>query len=219
MAEEASDIFLTIELVGGGYLAGETLDRVMAGTGMELKSVEFSFGKATIKDGAEVGKLPTGKGGKPPSAEDINKVLEALQQNQRKLSKRAEKGGESEETYTFSISKYVDAATPGLLQAYNQMCFDPKYVFKSATVTTFRSGGGQHPYVRVTFGHVRLLSYKLQMAEPLPTEDLDFSFGQCQVEYWRQTTTGDYSLASTYPYDLFKKDVWDDAPKIPAKAK
>jgi type VI protein secretion system component Hcp len=80
-------------------------------------------------------------------------------------------------------------------------------------VSSFRAGGAQYPYFVVTFGGVRMLSYKISMSSPLPTEDIDFAFGQCQFEYSPQSATGESLSPVSYAWDFVQRETWQDAPR------
>ena len=63
----------------------------------------------------------------------------------------------------------MDGRRRALLKAYNESCANKSYLFKLAAVSSYRAGGVQHPYLVTIFGIVRMFSYELSMAEPLPT--------------------------------------------------
>jgi type VI protein secretion system component Hcp len=219
MADENTDLFLLLTTTDNKLLKGETLDQALAERGMEINEFDVSFGKATSEGGdRKFTKLLGDLKGKVGSD-----VIEALKQQRderlaqlKALKQQVAKLDAADKealapSQTFSVKKYVDRATAALIRSYNVSSLSGKFAFKSAVVTSYRAGGGKSPYLKVTFGKVRILSYKLSMSEPLPTEDIDFAFGQCQVEYWPQDPEGQYLLRSRYAYDFMEGAVW----KIP----
>jgi type VI protein secretion system component Hcp len=217
MADENTDLFLLLTTIDNKPLKGETLDGKLADRGMEINEFDVAFGKATTEgEDRKFSKMLDDLKGKVGSD-----VVEALKQQRderlaqiKALKAQVAKLDAADKeavapSQTFSVKKYVDRSTAALIRSYNASSLSGKFAFKSAVVSSYRAGGGKSPYLMVTFGKVRILSYKISMSEPLPTEDIDFAFGQCQVEYWSQDEGGQASvLRARYAYDFGQGAVW-----------
>lgn len=214
MAQDSSDLFLLLKMNSGQMLAGETLDKTLKDRGMEITDFEFSFGRSSVRDPVDMGTaIETLKGVNDPKLKPVLDALEKL--NARIVEKEKELKGkvipdqkESTASFTFSVTKSVDRATPALMMAYNDSCLDATYLFKSAVMRSYRSGGARHPYFRASFGTVRIVSYKISMSSPLPKEEMDFAFSQCQLEYWPQDAQGQYGDGFKYAFDFMAKKPW-----------
>jgi len=220
VADESADLFLqifksksggSVGLTDKNVIQGETSDEAMAGRGIEITEFDISFGKPTMKSGGDLKELLKTSGSKMDNTtrdavEELRLKIEGLEKDPV-LKKLADEEG-SDNSPSLSVSKYVDASTPALLKAYNDSCSAKSPLFETVIITSFRAGGGQVPFLRAIFGAVRLVSYKLQMSEPLPKEDLEFEFGQCKLEYWPQTSEGTRGEMNRFGWDFIKKAEW-----------
>jgi type VI protein secretion system component Hcp len=222
MAEESTDLFFLLMRSKTEFVAGESMDRKLSDRGMEISEFEVSFGESNDLLGErDFKKLTSDLKGKNVDRAVVEAIEELRETQIKELTKARERYTElqaagqiaADESQKFSIKKVVDWSSTGLLTAYNDSCANKKFLFPYAGVRSYRSGGSKQPYLSVTFGVVRMLTYKLSMSDPLPTEDIDFSFGQVQIQYWPQKWTGEAGLAATYAWDFIKKDVWKDAPR------
>jgi type VI protein secretion system component Hcp len=228
MADEGSDLFLQIfrskssgqsgkpggstgsssSALSSGLdaIEGETQDSAMVGRGIEINDFNFEFGKPTTKSSADLSTLFNEKG--QLDKKGFEAVLKQTTEKDGKGKGNAGEDADSTDKPSLSVTKYVDLSTPDLLKAYNDTCSIKSPYFETVMITSYRAGGEQIPYLRVIFGSVRLVSYKLQMSSPLPKEDLEFEFLQCKIEYWPQTTTGAVGEGNKYGWDFDKKKEW-----------
>ena len=89
----------------------------------------------------------------------------------------------------FSVVKKVDQATPSLYQA----CCIGEH-FETVRVTLRKAGLTALDYLIYTFSTVLITSVRTagngQGADPIPLEEVSFSFGQFVIDYYKQDAKG-----------------------------
>jgi len=113
-------------------------------------------------------------------------------ESQRDLSSEAG-SADTEEAFTFTVTKDVDIATPHLFLAFCNCATDQDNPLAVAKVS-LRKAAGPEPlvYMVYKFSGVAIKSWKLTCKDgpELPEEDIDFTFQELLITYTPQTTKG-----------------------------
>jgi type VI protein secretion system component Hcp len=234
MAESNYDVFLELIKTDGTVLRGETSAETSAAgvtaEGIEINEFDISFGKANPDKKAPEdwdAKQTEMKGDvKKELGPLFSEVRKALKEQKKQIEEMKQKfvehkldlqalleESEDDDKCEFSIKKDVDVATAALIQAYNDSAPASSTPFKKAIVKTYRAGGGSQPLLTLTFGAVRIVKYVLNLGE-VPTEDIDFTFGQLEVKYWPQSAKGQARrLSVQFAWDFLGTKPWANLPE------
>jgi type VI protein secretion system component Hcp len=227
-AESNYDVYLELIKKDGSVLRGETLAAGVTAYGIEINEFDINFGKPNPRkksaDAWDQKKREIKTDVKKDLGPLYTEVRAQFQEQSKQIDQIMQKFAdlkldldalmeETEETDTceFSIKKDVDAATPALVQAYNDSAPANSTPFKKPIVKSYRAGGGSHPLMFLTFGAVRIVKYVLNMSD-VPTEDIDFAFGQLELKYWPQNVKGQAGRSVQFAWDFIGSKTWANVP-------
>ena len=236
MSDEKFDIFLNLTpyRFKGLTVSGETFDADF-GTdeenAIEIDSFDVTFGKGSTGKGGGKNDLKLTKG-EDGEADDLKALLARINDLERKVAEFEKKLEQPDDANSegrlLKVKKVVDSSSTQLFRAYmygvttrEQTLSEAaagkevkvrKPEFVSGVVTVRKAGGGQHGFLELSFGNLRVVSYDLSVNDPTPDEEIEFKFGQMMMRYRPQKASGELLASRATDWDFVEQKRWQKKP-------
>ncbi len=97
----------------------------------------------------------------------------------------------------FQVTKLMDKASPLLMLAAAS-----GQHFKSAVLTAQKPGEPPQGYLTITLGDLMVSSYQTEAGDPLPVDQVSFSFGRIEITYRPQRPDGTFEAPVSAGWDV-----------------